>query len=569
MSKVSKLKQEAYQASKRRDWDKVVVLYERILELETNNPALINELGDAYLKKGSIPHAIENFLSAAEKYRLTGLLNNAIAIYKKVLRLDPGNLNAHWYLAEARAGQQLAGESVEHALRYLAAGERVSPDYRDAYLKRCVRMLGLYPAQPQVLERLIEVFTFWRLPAESARASLSVACLAFDQGQKEQAQATVAQLLAEHPELAEAPEHDAWRERLGERPRAEAAADHSYDVNTIHLGGAPVPAGDAASDRAGSAAGAAAAAGPRAGHAPEAPGAARDASGSLADSLGLVDLDASGAAAPPPAPGLSLDELTNPGRAAAVAAPGAATGASVPDAAPAAGAGTPPEAPAEADAAGSWVRSGRERLFEAPPPAAAPTPPAGEIPLEDLPTFADLARDLRQGEAAPAAAAPPSPPVDLLAEILADGELGAGQDETAQVSTIVDEIGAQVGGDQAKDPESQYNLGLVYLEMELIDQAADCFASAAMSPEHALRSYEMWGIALVRQERFEEAIDVLGRGLRTTGAQPEDLLGLLYHTGDAYERAGRLGAAREYYERVYQISPQFLDTERRLETLEA
>ena len=152
---------------------------------------------------------------------------------------------------------------------------------------------------------------------------------------------------------------------------------------------------------------------------------------------------------------------------------------------------------------------------------------------------------------------------------MADGELGAGQDETAQVSTIVDEIGAQVGGDQAKDPESQYNLGLVYLEMELIDQAADCFASAAMSPEHALRSYEMWGIALVRQERFEEAIDVLGRGLRTTGAQPEDLLGLLYHTGDAYERAGRLGAAREYYERVYQISPQFLDTERRLETLEA
>jgi tetratricopeptide (TPR) repeat protein len=218
------------------------------------------------------------------------------------------------------------------------------------------------------------------------------------------------------------------------------------------------------------------------------------------------------------------------------------------------------------------VRSGRERLFEAPSPVAAPVPAAGEIPLEDLPTFADLARDLRQGDAAPAAAAPaapPSPPIDLLAEILADDELGAGQDETAQVSTIVDEIGSQVGGDQAKDPESQYNLGLVYLEMELIDQAADCFASAAMSPEHALRSYEMWGIALVRQERFEEAIDVLGRGLRTPGAQPEDLLGLLYHTGDAYERAGRLGAAREYYERVYQISPQFLDTERRLETLEA
>ncbi len=536
MSKVSKLKQEAYQAGKKRDWDKVIVLYERILEFEKNNPSLINELGDACLKRGDTPRALEHFLSAADKYRLTGLLNNAVAIYKKILRFDAGNMNAHWYLAESRASQGMVGEGLVHALQFLAPAERLGTEFRAPYVKRCVRLLALFATQPEVLARLAELFRHWALPLEAGRVALLQACLTHAAGKVDAAQRATAALLAEHPDLANYPEHLAWRRQLGEVPaEAAAPAPNQADHNAIELGAPPAgragagPAGapppDAPDDRA--------------------PGAAAAGDQSLAQSLGLVDLCG------PEGPGgesagFPLGEL------------GGASG----------GRGE-----------GGLQRTARSRLFgedeslgggaRAEEPAEEPGAADDarfEIAVEDVPSFADLAREL-EGERA--AASPPEPTVDLLAEILAEAAGDDDAGEGRQVETIAGEIGRCVGGDQAEDPEAQYNMGLVYLEMELYGQAEECFEAASRAPELALRCHEMWGIVLIRQARYEEAVDVLGRGLRVAGSAAGDLLGLLYHTGQAYELAGRTGAAREYYERVYHAAPDFLDIEKRLEALEA
>jgi tetratricopeptide (TPR) repeat protein len=526
LSKVSKLKQAAYQASKKRDWDKVITLFERILEVEKNNPALINELGDTYLKRGQIARAVEHFLSAAEKYRVTGLLNNAVAIYKKVLRFDVGNLSAHWFLAELRAGQGLAGDAVEHALTYLAASERIPPDHQEGYLKRCVKLLGVLPGQPAVLERLRELFAARAQPLEASRCDLLLACLRYDAGDTEGAEAAVAALLAAHEGLADLPEHVAWRRRHGEPDGAAAYAD----VNSIRLGPEPDPVAAAR----GAEAGASATGGM--GVRSEATSARADqGGGSLADSLGLVDFGGAGDGAPAEATvaggaGISFDDLGD-------------------------------------DASGSAART------------ESPDAQRFEIPLGDVPSFDDLARELAglsapaaRGEDAAAAAGAGAgrddAPIDLLAEILADESREQEAADARQIDTIASEIGQQVGG-AAADPAGQYDLGLVYLEMEMLGQAADCFEAAVAAPEFALRSYEMWGIVLIRQSRFEEAVDVLGRGLRIQGADKKDLLGLLYRTAEAYEGAGRHGAAREYYERVYQTSPGFLDTEKRLEALES
>ena len=117
MSKLGKLKKEAYQAGKKRNWPEAIAIYERILEIDKSNPTLINELGDVCLKNQESARAISHFLNAAAKYRQTGLLNNAVAIYKKILRHDAKSLNAHWYLAEIRASQGLLVEGQVHALQ--------------------------------------------------------------------------------------------------------------------------------------------------------------------------------------------------------------------------------------------------------------------------------------------------------------------------------------------------------------------------------------------------------------------------------------------------------------------
>ena len=75
MSKLSQLKQKAYKAGKDRDWDLAISVYEKILEVEKSNPTVINELGDLCLKSVDGRQAVKHFLSAATKYRKTGLLN--------------------------------------------------------------------------------------------------------------------------------------------------------------------------------------------------------------------------------------------------------------------------------------------------------------------------------------------------------------------------------------------------------------------------------------------------------------------------------------------------------------
>lgn len=527
MSKVSKLKQEAYQAGKKRDWDKVIVLYERILEVEKNNPSLINELGDACLKRGDTPRALDHFLSAAEKYRLTGLLNNAVAIYKKILRFDAGNMNAHWYLAESRATQGMLGEGLVHALQFLAPAERLGAEFRAPYVKRCVRMLALFGTQAEVLARLSELFRHWAMPLETGRVKLLQACLTHASGQVAAAEQAVATLLADQPDLANYSEYQAWRRQIGEADAAVAEAGPGHgDHNTIELS-APAP------DRTAAGPADETATAPR-------PGAVADES--LAQSLGLVDLNGPDAGGGGSAgfplgdlDGHAGDGLQRTGRSRLFGEEASLGGA-----------------PAGEDAADNGDAAADEACFE--------------ISMDDVPSFADLAREL---ERETAASAPPEPTVDLLAEILAESAADEPAGEGRQVETIADEIGRCVGGDKSQDPQAQYDMGLVYLEMELYGQAEECFESASRSPSLALRCYEMWGIVLIRQARYEEAVDVLGRGLRIPDCAAGDLLGLLYHTGQAYELAGRSGAAREYYERVYNAAPDFLDIDKRLEALES
>ena len=213
LSKLSQLKQEAYQAAKKRNWEQAVTAYERILELDKNNPTVINELGDVCLKGGDTQSAIKHFLNAAAKYRGTGLLNNAVAIYKKILRHDADNLNAHWYLAETRASQGLNVEGENHGLHFLESSGNVSGDIKEIFLKRCNQLFELYPGSDPILERLVQIFRMWKMPLEAARAACLIACRAHDAGNVDEARSSVDQVLAQTPEIRNYPEYAQWLRR--------------------------------------------------------------------------------------------------------------------------------------------------------------------------------------------------------------------------------------------------------------------------------------------------------------------------------------------------------------------
>lgn len=509
MSKLSQLKQDAYQAAKKRNWEQAVTAYERILELDKNNPTVINELGDVCLKGGDTQSAIKHFLNAAAKYRGTGLMNNAVAIYKKILRYDADNLNAHWYLAETRASQGLSVEGENHGLHFLDSSGNVSGDIKEIFLKRCNQLFELYPGSDPILERLVQIFRMWKMPLEAARAACLIACHAHDAGNIDEAKASVEQVTAQTPEIRNYPEYAQWLRR---EPVKSSGGATFADFGSVKLDdekpAAPAPPAPAV---------------------PEAPPA--DKYDTFADLLAKPKASTPARpAAPTPAVEIPVDEddgFAVDDDAISIDSDGADFDSLIAEA--------------------TNQLAGRTRK---PAPRAA-TPPADEPEPE---------------------AAAPEAKVDLLAEILADESYQLAGGDNSQLESITREIGTQVGGDESdQDPASLYEMGTVYLEMGMHVQACESFARATSAGDqtYALRAYEMWGVTLQRAGRFDEAVEVLRRGLKLADEESPGHLGLLYNMGKSFEAAERTDEAVLAYEEIVARDPGFLDVERRLARLTA
>jgi tetratricopeptide (TPR) repeat protein len=182
-------------------------------------------------------------------------------------------------------------------------------------------------------------------------------------------------------------------------------------------------------------------------------------------------------------------------------------------------------------------------------------------------------------EPAPAEAAPVSAEIEttssgvnesvnLLEEILADEGLVTNQRSNEQVETIGQDIGTQMGGDvEPEDYHGHYDLGLVYMDMGMYEQALPSFAQAAQGEQTRLKAMEMAGNCLRKLERHEEALVAYRKGLAMTGLPPRQYLGLLYEVASCLEALGQSADALESYERVAYLQENFLDVNERMEAL--
>lgn len=111
MSRTSQLRTKAQNFLKKGQVDKAIDTYRKLLQVETRNPNLFNELGDIYLRSNDKVQAVSSFEKAIENYEKVALYNNAIAVCKKVLRVVPDRIDAVYKLGELKAKQKFGGEA--------------------------------------------------------------------------------------------------------------------------------------------------------------------------------------------------------------------------------------------------------------------------------------------------------------------------------------------------------------------------------------------------------------------------------------------------------------------------
>lgn len=145
--------------------------YRKIVEADPNDLTMINTLGDLCVRAGRTEEAIMNFSRIAENYRENGFTLKAIAMYKKISKLEPSNFETSLKLADLYSKQGLI---VDARQQYLQVADAYK---RNGQTKRALEVLkkiaDLDPENTSVRLKLAESYQMEGMSAEAQEAYIS------------------------------------------------------------------------------------------------------------------------------------------------------------------------------------------------------------------------------------------------------------------------------------------------------------------------------------------------------------------------------------------------------------
>lgn len=154
--------------------DKAITEWERLIK-ESPDGNTYNTVGDLYLKKGDRIPAIDSFHKAARFFRDEGFSLKALALYKKILNIDPSNTDAMNALGELSEEKGLIADAIKY---YLASADILSKEgKKDALLQTYDRILNLSPSNIPLRNKIAEHFIKEGLQIEAAKEYQHIARL--------------------------------------------------------------------------------------------------------------------------------------------------------------------------------------------------------------------------------------------------------------------------------------------------------------------------------------------------------------------------------------------------------
>jgi tetratricopeptide (TPR) repeat protein len=150
-----------------------VAEYEKVIQNDPKDLTVVNTLGDLYARLGKNDDAVQCFRKVGDAYAAEGFAVKAIALYKKITKLNPKAMDCAQKLADLYTMQGLHTDAraqyTQIAEHYLRAGE-MEPASRIFH-----KMLELDPENTSVQSRLAELYTRLGKKAEAAEIFVAAA----------------------------------------------------------------------------------------------------------------------------------------------------------------------------------------------------------------------------------------------------------------------------------------------------------------------------------------------------------------------------------------------------------
>jgi tetratricopeptide (TPR) repeat protein len=125
--------------------DKAIEAWRTLIAETPNDGNIFNTVGDLYLKKNAKAQAIEAFLKAGTTFQDAGFALKTIAVYKKIIKLDPARMDVVLKLADVNAERGIVGNAVEDYLKV------ARPELKEGRVKSAIdvyRKIAVGPRQP-------------------------------------------------------------------------------------------------------------------------------------------------------------------------------------------------------------------------------------------------------------------------------------------------------------------------------------------------------------------------------------------------------------------------------------
>jgi tetratricopeptide (TPR) repeat protein len=185
VSEVLEIRKKAHEYVQAGDLDLALEEYRKLLKSEDVDPNIYNLMGDVHFKKGEQAEAFHQYNEAVKRYAKDSLYSNAIAVCRKMLRLDATYIDAHRLLGDLYIEQGFGGEAVGYLLEY--STKLIEKGHMERAADSLKRVIEFAPGKVKIREQLADVYENLGFMDE-ARSELLAACEIHEQqGERDQA----------------------------------------------------------------------------------------------------------------------------------------------------------------------------------------------------------------------------------------------------------------------------------------------------------------------------------------------------------------------------------------------
>lgn len=176
--------------------------YEKIIAKEPKDLTVLNTVGDLYARLGRNERANDYFRRVAENYFADGFTVKAIAMYKKMAKLDASSLGIVQKLADLFSQQGLINEARQQYV-VLADAFMKKREY-DGAVRIFGKLLEMDPQNSSLQSKMADLYIRLGKKDEAGELLFRIANSLYEAGSKEAAEKTLARLLEIDPSRSDA-----------------------------------------------------------------------------------------------------------------------------------------------------------------------------------------------------------------------------------------------------------------------------------------------------------------------------------------------------------------------------